>query len=290
MLMPYRRPLLATDLSEGSQTAARCLRFVVAPDAKGTVAHVVAAPNLPAEVATTALLEMEQRIGEAREDTQRLLAAWAARNGLPGWRAAVEYGLVGPTLARIAQEDGADLLVVGSHGAGRIERALLGSTARSALRHTTLDTLVARGEAGRMEHVLVATDFQPASRLAAARAREIAIQNGSRVTILHAIDPNVFAGALYPTPPEGRFDAAWLEKNVLEGLAAIDRELFDGRARQLAIHDRAAAGIVAKARELQPDLVVLGSHGGGALSRFLLGSVAEAVVADAPCSVLVVRA
>jgi nucleotide-binding universal stress UspA family protein len=69
----------------------------------------------------------------------------------------------------------------------------------------------------------------------------------------------------------------------------MNEEFFAGRAAELAIHARAASGIVSKARELGVDLVVVGSHGGGPVSRLLLGSVAEAVAADAPCSVLVVR-
>ena len=40
---------------------------------------------------------------------------------------------------------------------------------------------------------------------------------------------------------------------------------------------------------VQPDLVVMGSHGRRGLSRLVLGSVAESTVRHAPCSVLVVR-
>lgn len=48
--------------------------------------------------------------------------------------------------------------------------------------------------------------------------------------------------------------------------------------------------IVGEAEEWGADLIVLGSHGYGRVRRVLLGSVAGAVVAKAPCSVQVVRA
>jgi nucleotide-binding universal stress UspA family protein len=47
--------------------------------------------------------------------------------------------------------------------------------------------------------------------------------------------------------------------------------------------------IVRFARERATDVVVLGSHGRAGLARLLLGSVAERVVREAPCPVLVIR-
>lgn len=51
-----------------------------------------------------------------------------------------------------------------------------------------------------------------------------------------------------------------------------------------------ATEIVNAAKEWPADIIVLGSHGRGGVSRALLGSVAEAVTRHAPCPVLVVRA
>jgi nucleotide-binding universal stress UspA family protein len=48
-------------------------------------------------------------------------------------------------------------------------------------------------------------------------------------------------------------------------------------------------GVIKKADEWKPDLVVVGSHGRSALGRFLLGSVSQKVVTHAPCSVRVAR-
>ena len=51
-----------------------------------------------------------------------------------------------------------------------------------------------------------------------------------------------------------------------------------------------AAAIVEYAKEHNIDLVILGTHGRGAMAKLFMGSVAERVTRYAPCPVLVVRA
>lgn len=287
--MSYRLPIVATDLSEGAEAVLRALPLLIDKGVRGTIAHVIEAPDLPPHLPERALEDWEVQVRRDRRKMESTLAAWAETRGLPGWDAVVEHGRIGPTLARIAKERHADLIGVGSHGAGRIARAILGSAARSVLRHATIDTLIARDEHARMDRILIATDFQEPSEVALRRARAIALQNRSSVTLVHAIDPNIFAGAFYPTPPEGRFNAVWLKEYVLDGLAKLNQEYFDGRADVLCLEGRAKSAIVGQAATAEADLVVVGSHGGGAVSRFLLGSVAEGIATEAPCSVLVAR-
>ncbi len=51
-----------------------------------------------------------------------------------------------------------------------------------------------------------------------------------------------------------------------------------------------ASEIVKAAKDWPADLIVIGSHGRGGLTRALMGSVAEGVMRQAPCPVLVARA
>lgn len=288
--MAYHRPLVATDLSNASEAAATVTLRLAEETARGVILHVVAAPDVAPGARPDALIEREARLAADRQASEQLLLEWGAKLGLRAYEARMVYGQVGRTIAAQARETHADLIAIGSTGAGHVERALIGSAARSLLRHATVDTLVARGDGGPIRHILFATDFQEPSRLAAGKARELALRHGARVTLLHAIPPDLFAGALYPTPPEGRFGAAWLEEHVLGALAQTNAASFGGEAKELAIHDRPAHGIVAKAKEQAVDLIVVGSHGAGVLGRILLGSVADAVAANAPCSTLIVRA
>ena len=48
-------------------------------------------------------------------------------------------------------------------------------------------------------------------------------------------------------------------------------------------------GIIEAAQEWQADLIIVGSHGRGFWGRMMIGSVSDAVMHHAPCSVLIVR-
>jgi nucleotide-binding universal stress UspA family protein len=71
---------------------------------------------------------------------------------------------------------------------------------------------------------------------------------------------------------------------------AADRLTRSGLSVDTAVrHGDPRTVIVDEATEWRADLIVVGSHGHTGLTRLLLGSVAQAVVAHAPCSVEVVR-
>ena len=103
-------------------------------------------------------------------------------------------------------------------------------------------------------------------------------------TLLHVIHPiPAFVGERQPQelhPARGaKRLLGCLMRRLPPGLAA-ERDVLDGAPAQR---------IVDAAREWGADLVVVGDHNRHILSRFVLGSVSDAVVRHAPCSVLVVR-
>lgn len=136
--------------------------------------------------------------------------------------------------------------------------------------------------------ILVPTDFSETAERAVAYAFDLAEQMQTRVYLLHAYD--------LPAYPDG----SGLGPEVLTSLAtaaeqAMHSELNRYRAREALAGGRAAMGdprtaIVRVARELPAHLIVMGSHGRRGFRRLLLGSVAESVVREAPCAVLVVPA
>jgi nucleotide-binding universal stress UspA family protein len=119
-------------------------------------------------------------------------------------------------------------------------------------------------------HVLVATDGSAASVAAARRAGSV-LRGADRVTLWKQ---------------EMAEAGAELERTAAALTAATSDAQIDKRVE---IGD--AGGTICRiASELGVDVIVVGSHGRGAIERMLLGSVSTQVVHHAPCPVLVVRA
>ena len=138
-----------------------------------------------------------------------------------------------------------------------------------------------------VKSILVAVDDSQQSEWALQEAVTWARQSGAKVHLLHVID---IAPVL---TPEFAFDDSLRRpalidaaKELLVKLSqAVPAELL---GKKLLRDGSAEREIVDAAREEQVDLIVLGTHGRGFIGRFLLGSVAEAVVRHAVCPVLTV--
>ena len=92
----------------------------------------------------------------------------------------------------------------------------------------------------------------------------------------------------FPVPTVSQHVADELRAHLLTRLQA-SLERFRAEGERLVVDGPAAIAIVKAARDLPAELVVVGTRGRTGLSRLTLGSVAEAVLSSAPCSVLVVR-
>jgi nucleotide-binding universal stress UspA family protein len=142
----------------------------------------------------------------------------------------------------------------------------------------------------RYRNVLLATDFSAAAREAAAHAAAFASASGATLHLVHVVEDfaywESFSLQHFPSPEV----YAELKSNAriaLEDLAR-DAELGGDVAAHVR-HGKPFVEIIRAARELEADVLVIGSHGQSGLSETLFGSTAEKVVRKAPCAVLVVR-
>jgi nucleotide-binding universal stress UspA family protein len=142
-------------------------------------------------------------------------------------------------------------------------------------------------------HVLIATDGSPYS-IDAARAAGILLRGADHVTLLSVVtevpgdDAGGFEGSVYSP---GEQDALW-DAEMAEAGAELEQTAAALSAAQIdkRIEVGDVGGTVCRiAAEVGADVIVVGSHGRGAIERLLLGSVSEQVVRHAPCPVLVVR-
>jgi nucleotide-binding universal stress UspA family protein len=143
-----------------------------------------------------------------------------------------------------------------------------------------------------LKQILVATDFSEPSEGAINYGRDLSRAYNATLHVIHVIeDIPAFYG------PTVGFPLAEVERNVE---AAVQRDLDSTIAKHddgtlnivtaIGRGSNAAHAITEYAKTHAIDLIIVGTHGRGAVSRFLMGSVAERVVRSSPCPVLTVHA
>jgi nucleotide-binding universal stress UspA family protein len=290
---PFRKIVVGVDFSRESEIAvAQALWLARSTGAAVALVHVEA---------TLATLRADRGGFEAFPPAFVLaLARGADRNRLEAIRdeliacgiAATSISCEGPpdtALAAVAAEHGADLVIVGTHGRTGVKRLLLGSVAEKTVRLSDRAVLVVRPRAGGddgFRRILVPTDFSPNADTALAAAIRLAAP-GARIDVLHCWWMPWVAAEAPIDMTAGLREAA--DAGGRELLARVPAELgLDVRFE--AICAPPTAGILDRVHDGDAyDLVVMGSHGHRGVRRFVLGSVAEATVRHAPCSVLAVH-
>jgi nucleotide-binding universal stress UspA family protein len=135
------------------------------------------------------------------------------------------------------------------------------------------------------KHVLVPYDFSDASKRAISAGRAFVEDDGA-LTVLYVVMP---PAPTYPGLLWGDVDTDDLRTRAAEALAKDMDEVGHGGVRQVVVVGQPAREIVDFAASDGVELVVIPSHGRTGLDRWLLGSVAERVVRNARCPVLVLR-
>ena len=144
-----------------------------------------------------------------------------------------------------------------------------------------------------LKNILVATDFGEASDVALTYGRELATRFGATLHVLHVAE-NIYINAF------GAESYAAMAPKLQEELEAsarrqLDELLIDSdhsgppTTRSILTSSSPAYAIVDYAKENNIELIVMGTHGRGALAHLVMGSVAERVVRLAPCPVLTIR-
>ena len=139
--------------------------------------------------------------------------------------------------------------------------------------------------------ILVATDFSESSRAALDAANYLAGKLGASVTLMHAYTLPVYAagaidGMFFPTPDDVTRVGAAAQQHLDAEVSA--RRHAHVPVAALLRYGEPAAEILAVAQDLGVDLIVVGTHSRGLISRALLGSVAQNVVRSASQPVMVV--
>lgn len=245
----------------------------------------------PTRLEAAALRRMRERLTDRGRVTAR---ATVDRSGAPA-DAIVTY----------ARLHDIDLIVTGTHGRTGMAHVLMGSVAEQVVRTAPCPVLTVRQRERdfvRVEEntmillnrILVATDFGEAADAALTYGRALARAFDATLHVLHVAD-NVYmrnlGGEAYVGPLPGALqrDVDAEARRRLHELTVDDDVSPLPTVPALRTSTAPALEIAAYATEHDIDLIVIGTHGRGAIGHLLMGSVAERVVRIAPCPVLTVR-
>ena len=287
----FKRILVPTDFSRPSDAAlAYARRLAEGMGASLHVLHVVdnmflrAVLRDPRDHEADALRQMRDRVPPDDGGTTALLSV--ERSDEPAER-----------ITAYARIHHIDLIVMGTHGRGRVAHLLLGSVAETVARNAPCPVLTMRdapplASLGGLR-ILVPTDFSPSSDEALGCARRLAATLGGSIRLLHVVEhPAItaaFGSAPYvPEPTDMR------PQQVDETRIQLARRMLgDSRSRVAITSDvvlgPAAMMISAYAGDSGFDLIVMGTRGRGGLTHLLMGSIAESVIRTAGSPVLTVK-
>ncbi len=269
--------LLATDLGEGSRLAfERACSLASSRAANLTIVHAV--PGSGDEPATP----------DVDLDTIRVRIVGMAEEMAPAAaEVAVHVSTQSPqdAILAVAEEWTPDLILLGSHGDPRLRDAVLGTTAIHVIRAAKAPVLVVQGHGeGAYRKVMAAIDVEePQEGLLALCAG--LVRNGE-IIALNAYDNRPLDILRSDATLADRRSA---QESRLQALLDAIASSVDGgtRLKALAREGDVMTVITDTAKEIEPDLIAISTHGRTGLSRIIHGSFAEYVLLWAPCDVLV---
>lgn len=286
----YDRILFPTDGSGGADQALEHVLDIAS--AHGTTVHLLNVADTTRDSLTRVQGEIIDVLEQEGEDLLADVAERARKRGVETVSTVLQ-GEPYRTIVQYADEYDIDLIVMPTHGRSGLQRLLLGSTTERVVRRAEVPVLTIRPDAADAVRypyrgVAVPTDGSEGASEALSVGADVATDAEAALYVLSVITYQSLG-----IDVRSDIQSAMLEESaeeiVEEATAAAERagvETVDGAVEYgSSVHE----AILEFLEQRDIDLVVVGTHGRTGFDRFLLGSVAEALLRTSPVPVLTVR-
>jgi nucleotide-binding universal stress UspA family protein len=285
--------ILAIDGSEHAMAAVNLLQNLSLPDTcKITVLSVLIPHNAQYFASLENILEHTRNLflSIGKDVNTKLLTGYPAEQ-----------------IIRFANEQNADMIVLGAKGLRGTIRILLGGVAQQVVEYAQCPVLIARAPHIDVKRVLLVTDGTEYSKYAIEHLGICPIPESAAISVMHVLPPELTPDMLIRSWPYG-IDALppVLSSDIDESLAMrtaeegkIGEELLKStvdhlcsmniQAEPILKRGDAATEILSYAHENHIDLIIAGSRGLSQIRNLLLGSVSSKLTHYAECSVLIVK-
>ena len=286
-MIPYKNIVLAFDDSRFSRAALiEAMHWAEQHDSRVTIVHAVFFDN---EEFSFSPGRLDDRLQRGRGACER-----AVGEGSNEFEVEVNYlirqGEPHEVITTVADELGADLIVMGTHGRKGMRKMFMGSVTAAVIAEAPCDVLVVKKPCeecnGEYRNILVPFDNSELSRKAVTHLGAIANSHEIAATIIYVV-PRYEELGFFKTDSMRQQVRTQADKIVLAGEKIASES---GINVNTAVEEgRAAEEIITMARGLGSDLIVIGSHGWRGFDKTIIGSTAERVITFSPIPVLVVR-
>ena len=282
------KTLLAVDGSNNSYEAVHALKYLARAE-QLTLLHALDAPRpaypmLAPDVAEKLYKTLEQCMREDGERMLRLVQSLLPRHAGPSTKH-LRIGSPAEVIVSTAEEQKADLIVMGARGLGPFEVRWLGSVSHRILTLAPCATLIVNGPVKPMKQILLAleglSDAEAAIRFLQLKPFHDAVEV-TLLTVLPWTQPPWLGDAAAEKLKEQAVRSA---QDHIDGVAERLRTI-GYQAHGVAVLGTPSAMILQEATTLQSDLILMGTRGRQGITRFVLGSVSHAVLHQMPCPVL----
>lgn len=267
--------LWATDFSDESREALSYAGdFARVFDAKILALHVV--PDFSPvlfNVAPTMKGELVSRVDVIKQDMRARLEELSRKTGID-FEVSIREGTPAKRIIATAEEEGADLIVMGKRGRSAIEKLFIGSVCNEVLRNSPVPLLLTKKRPGkpRFKKILVPTDFSEFEEIERDYAWKLAKGFDADLTLLHVLE--LHDHEFSPRQMDDMMDAVLKKLRRRKAREHEDTRISEEVARAVD----AATGIVDYAETNGIDLIAISTCGPGKIERFFLGSTTEKVI------------
>jgi len=281
-----KKILVATDFSDRSRRAV---------ERGATLAHDLGASlcvlNVIDDDQPEQLIDAEER--EAKAILEKLSGTLDLLNGIDSVTR-IEFGEPFLRIVETAQQISADLIVVGAHRRRVLHDLFIGTTAERTVRHSACPVLMANTGPATYRHIAVCTDFSDASVEALRTAARLAMGSNALLTAIHVFQaymPGTMISAAMGVGDEADFvtdKQAEAERTMIEILRNAKVENAAVQLVRAEPYRPVAELLLSSTRDMDADIIVVGTHGKGAVKRLLLGSVTEQIFTTDDIDILAV--
>jgi nucleotide-binding universal stress UspA family protein len=267
--------LWVTDFSDEAQEAL-LYADVFAKTFKASLAALHVVPDFSPALYDTATVikgELVRRIDFIKKDARKRLNSMKRAKGI-AFKILVKEGNASKKILEAAEEEKADLIVMGRKGLSAIEKLFIGSVANQIVRSSPIPVLLTKRKSGkpRFKKILVPTDFSEQEERERDFAWKLAKGFGADLTLLHVLELHDYEFS--PRVLEDLFSAVMKK---LKGRKKREKE--GGKVSEDVFRAvNASVGIVDYAETHNFDIIVMSTCGQSKLERFFLGSTTEKVI------------